>query len=536
MPRRLQDYIVDVAFVVEDDPLCYDEAVQGPEQDLWQAAMKEEYDTLMQNETWTLVELPAGRKPIGSKWVFKKKEDSAGNVNRYKARLVAQGFSQQFGVDYDSVFAPVATQTTLKILLTVAGHKQIKVRHLDVKGAYLHGRLKEELYMQQPKGFQQRGKEKLVCKLQRSLYGLKQGARVWNETIRGILEAMGFRQSAADPCLFTKRTAGGLIYLLIYVDDILVACVSEEEITKVEYELKKKLTLSSLGDVSCFLGIRVRKDVNGYYSMDQQGYILKIANRFNLDRAKGSKIPLDTGYYRSREGSKVMSDNKQYQCLIGALLYVTVNTRPDVSASVAILSRRVSAPTEADWVELKRVVRYLVTTSDYALKLTSNREEALKLVGYSDADWSGDTEDRKSNTGYLFQLGQATIGWVSRKQTCVSLSTMEAEYIALSEACREVLWLRKLLEDFEEKPKGPTTLLEDNISCIDFVAIDRSSRRSKHIDTRLHFAKDLSEKGIVAVEYCPSGSMIADILTKPLGCLKQKQFSEMLGLTESHSR
>lgn len=390
--------------------------------------------------------------------------------------------------------------------------------------------------MQQPKGFQQRGQEKLVCRLQRSLYGLKQGARVWNETIRGILEAMHFKQSSADPCLFTKRTPVGWIYILIYVDDIIVACTSEEEIARVERSLKENLTLSSLGDVSCFLGIRIRKDVNGFYSMDQQGYILRIANRFNLDRARGSKIPLDTGYYRIREGSKAMPDNKQYQCLIGALLYLAVNTRPDVAASVAILSRRVSAPTEADWVELKRVVRYLVKTNYYELKLTSKREEPLKLIGYSDADWSADTDDRKSNSGFLFKLGQATIGWVSRKQTCVSLSTMEAEYIALSEACREVLWLRKLLQDFNERQDGPTTVLEDNISCIDFVAIDRSSRRSKHIDTRVHFAKDLSEKGIVTIEYCPSASMIADILTKPLGSQKQLQFSEMLGLTKSVGR
>lgn len=326
------------------------------------------------------------------------------------------------------------------------------------------------------------------------------------------------------------------MYILIYVDDIIVACISEEEIKNVERSLKEKLTLSSLGDVSCFLGIRIEKDADGYFTMDQKGYISKIANRYNLDRARGSKIPLDTGYYRSREGSKAMPDNRQYQCLIGALLYVAVNTRPDVAASVAILSRRVSAPTETDWMELKRVVRYLVTTNDYALKLISHREEPLKLVGYSDADWSADTDDRKSNTGYLFQLGQATIGWVSRKQTCVSLSSMEAEYIAISEACREVLWLRKLLQDFNEQQEGPTTVLEDNTSCMDFIVNDRSSRRSKHIDTRMYFAKDLSEKGIVAVKYCPSASMIADILTKPLGCQKQQQFSEMLGLTKSDGR
>lgn len=535
-PRRYGDFVVDVAMVVEGDPSSYEEAIRGSESDLWKAAMQEEYDSLMKNKTWNLVELPAGRKAIGSKWVYKKKEDSVGNVSKFKARLVAQGFSQQFGVDYDAVFAPVATQTTLRTLLAVAGKKKMKVRHLDVKSAYLHGQLKEELYMQQPKGFVRRGEEKLVCRLQRSLYGLKQGAKVWNDTIRAILEEIGFQQSRADPCLFNKSVSGRLVYLLIYVDDIIVASEVEEEIDQIECQLKKKVELSSLGEVSCFLGMRVSRDENGFYALDQQSYISKIASKFGLDRAKGSKVPLDVGYYRSREGSKVMPDNKQYHCLVGALLYVAVNTRPDISASVSILSRRTSEPTEVDWLELKRVVRYLVKTMDYKLKLSCNVDDPFKLVGYSDADWSGDTVDRKSNTGYLFQIGGATICWASRKQTSVALSSMEAEYVALSEACRELLWLRKLLEDFGFKQQGPTTVFEDNISCIDFTSVDRTSRRSKHIDTRKFFAKDLSDKGLVSISYCPSESMVADILTKPLGSVKQQQFATMMGLIGSSGR
>ncbi|KXJ67887.1 hypothetical protein RP20_CCG008080 [Aedes albopictus] len=261
-----------MAMTVEEEPSSYEEAVRSSESDLWKAAMQEEYDSLMENGTWVLAELPAGRKAIGSKWVFKKKEDSAGNVCKFKARLVAQGFSQQFGVDYDSVFAPVAAQTTLRTLLSVAGKKKMKVRHLDVKSAYLHGQLKEELYMQQPKGFVRRGEEKLVCRLQRSLYGLKQGAKVWNDTICAILGEIGFHQSRADPCLFSKSVSGRQIYLLIYVDDIIVASEVEEEIDPIESQLKKKVKLSSLGEVNYFLGIRVSRDEDGYYALDQQSY------------------------------------------------------------------------------------------------------------------------------------------------------------------------------------------------------------------------------------------------------------------------
>lgn len=303
--------------------------------------MAEEYDALMRNDTWSLVQLPSGRVPIGCKWIYKKKEDSSGNVSRFKARLVAQGFSQRYGVDYDAVFAPVASQATLRILLTVAGYKKMAVRHLDVKSAYLHGKLQDEIYMQQPKGFVVPGKEKFVCRLKRSLYGLKQAARIWNTTISELLKGLGFDQSRSDPCLFIKRSpGGGFVYLMLHVDDMIVAGMTEKEIDAVEFEL------SSLGEISHFLGIRITKDTNGFYCLDQENYIKKVASRFGLEHAKGSSVPIDVGYFRSREGRKELPDNERYRSLAGALLYVAVNTRPDVAASVSLLCRRISQPTE----------------------------------------------------------------------------------------------------------------------------------------------------------------------------------------------
>lgn len=229
---------------VKQEPTSYEDAVRSSEKMLWKVAMKEEYDSLMQNGTWKLVELPAGRDPIGCKWVFKRKEDSVGKVTRFKARLVAQGFSQRPGVDYDAVFAPVASQNTLRVLFTVAGHKRMNVRHIDVKSAYLHGRLQEDIYMEQPRGFVQPGKEKLVCKLERSLYGLKQAAKVWNETINGILKELGFQQSHADPCLYVKVLRNGeRVYLLIYVDDMLLVSTVVDEIKRTEKDLAKRMKL-----------------------------------------------------------------------------------------------------------------------------------------------------------------------------------------------------------------------------------------------------------------------------------------------------
>lgn len=530
LPKRLEDYVVDVALAVEE-PQNYEEAIKGPEREMWKAAMLDEYNSLMENGTWTLVELPAGRTAIGSKWVFKRKEDSDGRVSRFKARLVAQGFRQRYGVDYDAVFAPVATQSTLRVLLTIAGHKQLAVHHIDVKNAYLNGELREEVYMQQPKGFETPGKERLVCKLQRSLYGLKQAARIWNKTMDGLLVELGFVQSRADPCLYTKVMANGtLMYLLLYVDDMIVVCSDEGEIHNLTSKLQQKIKLSALGEVQSFLGIRISRDANGYFCMDQETYIAKVAEKHGLATAKGSKIPVDPGYYRNRNGSQQLPDNLLYRSLTGALLYVAVNTRPDIAASVSILSRQISHPTECDWTELKRIVRYLLRTNEYRLTLKSVRGEPMVLQGYSDADWSGDTADRKSNTGYMFSLGDAVICWASRKQTNVALSSMEAEYVALSEACREVVWLRRLLEEVQLKQTDATVIYEDNRSCIDFIGIERQSRQSKHIDTRMCFARDLVEKGTVRILYCPSEEMKADILTKPLGGTKQLKFSKAMGL------
>lgn len=204
-------------------------------------------------------------------------------------------------------------------------------------------------------------------------------------------------------------TSGVRVFLLIYVDDILLASTDRDEISRIKLELSRQMKLSSLGQVSYFLGIRVTQEQDGFYCMDQETYIRKIASRYELGEAKGSKQPMDVAYYQSRQGSKKLPNNKRYQSLIGALLYVAVNTRPDVTASIAILGRQVSDPTEADWAELKRVVRYLNSTGSYKLKLSSDREKPLKLFAYCDADWGSDTKDRKSNTGFVFILGQSTV-------------------------------------------------------------------------------------------------------------------------------
>lgn len=350
--------------------------------------------------------------------------------------------------------------------------------------------------------------------------------------MKKVLLSLGFKQSDSDACLFAKQLDNGeWIYLLIYVDDIVVVSGDERQMDLLENQLSKHFEISSLGPISQFLGIKVEKSSDGFYSLSQKAFINEIAERHGLDKAKTSKYPLDTGYMKQAD-SEPLADNVQYHSLVGALLYLATNTRPDIAAAVSILSRSSSRPTQRDWVELKRVVRYLIGTGDLVLRLGLKRGDGLTLTGYSDADWAGDTSDRKSTSGFVFMLGGAAISWGSRKQNCVSMSTMEAEYVALSEAAQEAVWLRRLLCELGAEQRQPTKINEDNRSCIDFVSLDRQNKRSKHIDTRQHHAKDLCSKGVIQLGYCPTNRMVADIFTKPLGPQKINQYVADLGLAK----
>ena len=294
--------------------------------------------------------------------------------------------------------------------------------------------------------------------------------------------------------------------------------------------LSKKFQLKDLGSLKFYLGIEIRRDADNIFYIKQSKYIEKIVHRFGLQDAKLSNIPLDQWYMKTRDHDQTpMPQSERYQQLIGALLYLAVNTRPDIVASVTILSQHNKAPTTADWSEAKRVARYLHGTKDAELRL-GKKGSAPTLVGYADADWAENRFDRKSNSGYVFRQFGSPISWACRKQSCVSLSSTEAEYIALAEASQEGIWIRRLLEDFEEKLQKKTVIYEDNQSCLKLIKQKCFNHRMKHIDTKFHFVKDLKEQQQMEYKYCPTAQMIADMLTKPLGNIKLKGFAEMSGL------
>ena len=519
-PQRYNDYAMGIYVDNTRDPETYEEATKSINAKEWNAAMNEEIESIEKNETWEIVEKPINKNIVGSKWVFKTKLED-GKIKR-KARVVAKGFTQRHGIDYLDVFAPVARGVTLRLLLSVAGKRQMKLKQYDVKTAFLNGKLNEEIYMKPPPGYNiEQGK---VCHLKKSLYGLKQAARVWNQMIHETLVNNGCEQNETDNCLYSFTSGGEVIHLLIHVDDILAATTNENLLVKLMKAIGKDFEVKCVGDVKEYLGIEIHRDADGNIEICQEKFIDSIINAAGMENAKPSRYPVDTGYYKL-EG-KPLNSNEIYRKLIGMLLYISTNSRPDIAASVAILSQKVCSPRSVDMNEVKRIIRYLIHTKNHTLKLsTSDGKE--ELITYSDANWGEDKNDGKSNGGYFVSYNGGTIAWCSRKQEIVAMSTAEAEYVAITEAVKEAIWIKNVLTQFRRRIETPLKIFTDNQSAISIVSNQRFNNRTKHIDLKYHFVRDYANKGIIELQYVPSEFNIADMMTKPLGGSKIQQLREL---------
>lgn len=514
------------------EPKSWHEMLELPsrERELWIKAAEEEIKSLNDHQIWELTDLPPGKKVTTCKWVFKAKLNGEGRIYTHKARLVARGFSQAYGEDYDETFAPVVKHETIRVLLCIAAQKGLHVRHLDVKSAYLNGQLEEEIFLEQPPGFQKSGQESKVLRLRKSLYGLKQSARAWNKRATEALAQIGFRPGKAEHCLYTRKERNGTTtYVLLYVDDLLVAGTSTKITEEVSRDLQEYFDIKDLGDVNHYLGVQIKRQADGSSLLNQKGKITKILEEYGLLEPKPAATPMETNFLNSRsDDSAKIPNNNKYRKAIGSLLYIATVSRPDIATAVGILCRRVEKPTKRDWEAVKRVMRYLAFTINKSLQLSST--DTMELECFVDSDWAGDKTDRKSTSGYVFCLGKGTVAWSSRKQTSVATSSTEAEYIAASHASKEVLWFRQLLKDMNIPRKGPTKINEDNQGCIRLIESDRCGARTKHIDICHHKIRDLREKKIIDVCYCPTEAMVADLLTKPLAKERFQELVNQLGV------
>ncbi|KAK2438086.1 putative mitochondrial protein [Trifolium repens] len=422
--------IVHLALYVDTQPLNYEQAAKYEE---WRRAMEEEIAFIEKNKTWSLVHLPANKKPIAVKWIYKLKFHPDGSISKYKARLVAKGFLQKPGIDFTEIFAPVARIETVRLVVAIAYHFDWEIAQLDVKSAFLNDKLEEEVYIEQPQGFIAKGKEDCVLKLDKALYGLKQAPRAWNLRIDEFLSKNGYSKCTVEHGIYVKGTSHNrLCIVCLYVDDLLITGSSKEEIDKLTKLLSSEFDMTNLGSLKYFLGLEFTKTSCGIL-IHQKKYVSDILKRFAMVNCNPANTPMETASSLNEDNEGKSVNSTHYKQIVGSLRYAC-NSRLDICHSVGIVSRFMQSPKLSHMQAVKRILRYLQGTIDYGVLYTKAEEDQKRLIGYCDSDWSGDKVERKSTMGYVFTLFNCPISWSSKKQTVVALSTCEAEYISACNA------------------------------------------------------------------------------------------------------
>ena len=506
-------YMCQVAFSQESEPRNFKEAMAS---DVWKGAVNVELDAMELNRTWDIVTLPPGKNLVGCKWVFTIKFNADGTIERYKGRLVAKGYTQQEGVDFDETFSPVAKLNSVKLLLALAAVEGWELTQMDVSNAFLHSDLEEEIYMSLPQGYTPAPGTVLppnaVCKLRKCIYGLKQASWRWNQTFTDVLLADGFTQSQSDTTLFTKKTARGFLALLVYVDDIVIASNDSTDLAELKGVLAAAFKIKDLGPMRFFLGLEIARTSKGI-SVCQRKYALNLLQDAGLLDCKPSSVPMDPYVKLSRESGTLLPSATPYRELIGRLLYLTI-TRPDITFAVHKLSQFLQAPTDVHLQAAHRILRYIKGNPGLGLFYSVSAD--LCLNAFADADWASCPDSRRSVSGYSVYLGTSLVAWKLRKQNVVSRSSTEAEYRSMADVTREILWLQQLLRDFNIKVTATAKLFCDNKSAIYIASNPVFHERTKHIEIDCHIVRDQLKLGNLHTLHVTSATQLADILTKPL--------------------
>lgn len=527
------------------EPGSYEAAMSGPLSAQWSKGLHEEFGNLIANDTWELVrieDVEPGHTVLSGKWVFKIKRGVDGNITRYKARWVVKGYLQQYGIDYDQTFAAVIKPMAFRILFALAAMYDLDLEQMDVITAFLNGIIQERIYVHMPPGFTIPG---MVCKLKKALYGLKQSPRLWYEKLSGfLLEKLGLTRLHADHGIFaTKEGIKGPI-VSSFVDDLnIMAPKGSGQIKRVKDELTAAFKMVDMGPISYYLGLKVERDrERRLLKISQPAYIDKIAHKFGLLTAKPSNTPMRENYLIPNEGEASETDIKNYQAMVGSIMFAMIESRPDIAFATSMASRFAKNPSKAHIEAVKMIIRYLHTTKTRGIVYG---EGDSKVIGYSDSDWGGDQEGRKSTSGFVFMMNNGAVSWSSKRQTSVALSSTEAEYMGLTQTAKEATWLRLLMTELGLlqpddqhaqlrmiKTECPLVIHGDNQGSIALAKNPVFHARTKHIDIQHHYIRDEIKEGRIELTYIPTEDMVADGLTKPLSHVKFHRFIEQLRLTD----
>ena len=508
-------------------PGSHSQAMNCPDKFLWEKAVKRENQSLKDNEVYEKInktEIPTGTNLVSGRWVFKVKPDGNGNVKIYKGRIVARGFEAILGLDYDETYAPVASVTSIRLILCIATSLQLSIRAADFSTAFLNAKLEKPIYLNPPPGTDC-GKDQ-VWKLKRALYGLPNSPMLWNSTLVCYLIKIGFIQSKQDPCVFFKITSIEYTLLCVVVDDLLICSNKDEFSSKLIQILSKRFKIKDLGQPEYVIGIHLKYDrKNKILQLNQKLYIENMVNRFGQKDSQGSLLPADP-YTKLRVEMDSPPSTQPYRSIVGSLLYATI-TRPDIATIVSQLSRYLNKPQQAHWNAAIRTLRYLKTTKDKTLvyKPSQNKNEELKI--YTDSSWNNNPDNSRSRSGYIITFNNCMINWKSKLQPIVALSSAEAEYIALCDAGKEAIWLKRFIQELKFN-QSSVQIFIDNQSAIQMSKHHMVKPRTKHIALRYHWIREqILNKQIILI-YIPTDKNIADTMTKNLN--KQKFF----GFFEKH--
>ncbi|GJY35139.1 retrovirus-related pol polyprotein from transposon TNT 1-94 [Tanacetum coccineum] len=469
-------------FVSSVEPKNIKEAIQD---ESWTMAMQEELNQFKTNDVWSLVPPPKNQTIIGTKWVFKNKLDENGIVSRNKARLVAQGYNQQEGIDFDETYAPVARLESIRILLAYACAHDFKLFQMDVKSAFLNGFINEEVYVAQPPGFVDFEKPNHVFKLKKALYGLKQAPKAWYDRLKAFLLDHLYTMGLVDNTLFTKKRNSHIIIVQIYVDDIIFGSTCQELCDDFSKIMHDEFEMSMMGELNFFLGLQIKQLEDGIF-FNQSKYVKEMLKKFGLEDSKPIKTPMssETKLTRDEDGEPI--DDTKYRGMIGSLLYLTAS-HPNIMFSICLCARFQEAPKTSQLEAVKKIFQYIKGTSH--LGLWYPKGTILETIVYADSDHVGDYVDRKSTSGVCTFVGCCLTSWFSKKQTALAISTTEAEYVSAGKACQQALWMKQALVDYDIK-LDDIPVLCDNKGAIDLSKNLVLHSRTKHIEIRHHFLRD----------------------------------------------